>query len=173
MSTEACGASPSAAARGRWFDELHVGEAFGSAVTITETHLVLSAGLLADFNPLHVDEEFARKSRFGGRILHGMMTSAIMGGPVGMQFHGTAIAYLEHNARFLAPVRPGDTLTIAWTIDALVPKPRHGGGIAQMTGSATNQHGEVTAQATGKIMVYARPQSQSRSGSVPGSGSER
>jgi len=143
-------------AQGRWFDELAVGEAFSRSVTITDTHLVMSAGLLGDFNPLHVDEEFARKSRFGGRILHGMMTSAIMGGPVGMHFHGTAVAYLEHNARFLAPVRPGDTLAIEWTIDALIPKPRHGAGIVEMTGSATNQDGVVTTQATGKIMVFVR-----------------
>jgi len=141
---------------GRWFDELAVGDTFSRSVTITDTHLVMSAGLLGDFNPLHVDEAFARKSRFGGRILHGMMTSAIMGGPVGMHFHGTAVAYLEHNARFLAPVRPGDTLAIAWTIDALIPKPRHGAGIVEMTGSATNQDGVVTTQATGKIMVFVK-----------------
>jgi len=143
-------------AQGRWFDELAVGDTFSRSVTITDTHLVMSAGLLGDFNPLHVDEEFARKSRFGGRILHGMMTSAIMGGPVGMHFHGTAVAYLEHNARFLAPVRPGDTLAIEWTIDALIPKPRHGAGIVEMTGSATNQDGVVTTQATGKIMVFVK-----------------
>jgi 3-hydroxybutyryl-CoA dehydratase len=141
---------------GHWFDELAVGDTFSRSVTITDTHLVMSAGLLGDFNPLHVDEEFARKSRFGGRILHGMMTSAIMGGPVGMHFHGTAVAYLEHNARFLAPVRPGDTLAIAWTIDALIPKPRHGAGIVELTGSATNQDGVVTTQATGKIMVFVK-----------------
>jgi 3-hydroxybutyryl-CoA dehydratase len=141
---------------GHWFDELAVGDTFSRSVTITDTHLVMSAGLLGDFNPLHVDEEFARKSRFGGRILHGMMTSAIMGGPVGMHFHGTAVAYLEHNARFLAPVRPGDTLAIEWTIDALIPKPRHGAGIVELTGSATNQDGVVTTQATGKIMVFEK-----------------
>ena len=121
-------------AKGRWFDELAVGETFGSTVTITEAHVMLGAGFVADFNPLHVDEEFARKSRFGGRILHGMLTSAMMGGPVGMHFHGTAIAYLEHNARFVAPVRPGDTLTIEWSVTRLVPKPAHGGGIVDMTG---------------------------------------
>jgi len=142
---------------GHWFDELAEGESFSRAVTITDTHLVISAGLLGDYNPLHVDEEFARKSRFGGRILHGMMTSALMGGPVGMYFHGTAIAYLEHNARFAAPVRPGDTLTIAWMITRLVPKPAHGGGIAELAGTATNQHGVVAATTTGKIMVFNRP----------------
>ncbi len=147
----------SATVHGYWFDEVAVGDTFASTVTITEAHLVLSAGLLADHNPLHVDESFARRSRFGGRILHGMMTSAIMGGPVGMHFHGTAVAYLEHNARFLAPVRPGDTLTIAWTVDALVAKPKHGAGVVELSGSATNQDGVVAALATGKIMVFVRP----------------
>ena len=47
-----------------------------------------------------------------------MLTSAVMGAAVGMYFHGTAIAYLEHNARFLAPVRAGDTLTTTWTARA-------------------------------------------------------
>lgn len=143
-------------ARGRWYDELAVGEAFGSTVTITDAHLMLGAGYVADFNPLHVDEAFARKSRFGGRILHGMLTSALMGGPVGMHFHGTAIAYLEHNTRFLAPVRPGDTLTIAWTVVRLDDKPRHGGGIVELAGTATNQEGVVAAEAVGKILVFAR-----------------
>lgn len=144
-------------ARGRWFDQLAVGETFESSVTITDWHLAQGAGYVADFNPLHVDEEFARKSRFGGRILHGMLTSALMGGPVGMHFHGTAMAYLEHNARFLAPVRPGDTLTIAWRVTALVDKASHQAGIVELAGEAINQHGVVTTQATGKIMVYVRP----------------
>jgi len=142
---------------GHWFDDLAVGNRFSRAVTITEAHLVTSAGLLGDYNPLHVDETFARASRFGGRILHGMMTSALMGGPVGMHFYGTAIAYLEHNARFAAPVRPGDTLAIAWTIVELIPKPKQGGGIASMAGTATNQDGVVTTNATGKILVFNRP----------------
>ena len=101
--------------RGRWYDEVVIGSEFTSAMTITDTHIALSAGLIADFNPLHVDETFARKSRYGSRILHGVITSAIMSGPVGMYFAGTAIGYLEHNARFLAPVRPGARLSCGQT----------------------------------------------------------
>jgi 3-hydroxybutyryl-CoA dehydratase len=141
---------------GKWFDELRVGETFGRTLTITDSHLLTGAGYVGDWNPLHMDENFARASRFGGRILHGMLTSALMGGPVGTYFHGTAIAYLEHNARFLAPVRPGDTLDIGWTITELEAKPRHGGGIAVLAGTATNQDGIVTTTAQGKIMVFAR-----------------
>ena len=138
------------------YDQARVGATFSTTLTVTETHLVLGAGLIGDFNPHHVDESYARGTRFGTRILHGMLAGAVMGAPLGMHFHGTAVAYLEHNARFLAPVRPGDTLAIAWTIDALIPKPRHGAGIVELTGSATNQDGVVTTQATGKIMVFEK-----------------
>ena len=96
---------------GRHYDEVNVGDAFRRSLTVTDTHLVVGAGLIGDFNPHHVDDAFASGTRFGTRILHGVMTSAIMGGAVGMIFHGTAVAYLEHATRFVAPVRAGDTLT--------------------------------------------------------------
>jgi acyl dehydratase len=119
--------------------------------------LVLGAGLFGDFNPLHVDEEFARASRFGGRILHGPFTSALVSAPVGMHFAGTAIAYLEHACRFKAPVKPGDTLATDWTVVEKLDKPKHHGGICVLRGAATNQRGETVLEADGKILVSARP----------------
>ncbi|MCX7891444.1 MAG: MaoC/PaaZ C-terminal domain-containing protein, partial [Burkholderiales bacterium] len=89
---------------GKGYNEVKVGESFASALTVTETHLVMAAGLFGDFNPLHVDEQHARGSRFGGRILHGPFTSALVSAPVGMFFHTTAIAYVEHCCHFKAPV---------------------------------------------------------------------
>jgi 3-hydroxybutyryl-CoA dehydratase len=114
---------------------------------------VLGAGLIGDFNPHHVDDEYAKGTRFGTRILHGMVTSAMMGAPVGMHFHGTAIAYLEHAARFKAPVRAGDTLTTTWTVTGRDPKPHHGGGIVTLAGVCRNQRGEVVAEADAKMLV--------------------
>ena len=102
--------------QGKAYNEIRIGEHISAALTITETHLVLAAALTGDFNPLHINQQFAEKSQFGSRILHGVATSAIMGGLPGMYFAGTAVAYLEHNCRFKAPVRPGDTLTTVWTI---------------------------------------------------------
>ena len=99
---------------GARYDDILPGATFSSTMTVTETHLVLGAGLIGDFNPHHVDETYAKGSRYGGRILHGMLTGAIMGAPLGMYFHGTAIGFLEHNVRFVAPVRAGDTLTTTW-----------------------------------------------------------
>jgi len=113
--------------------------------------------MFGDFNPLHVDEEFARKSRFGTRILHGPFSSALVSSPVGMFFAGSAIAYLEHACRFKAPVRPGDTLVTDWTVLEKLDKPKHQGGICVLRGVATNQNGEIAVEADGKILVSSRP----------------
>jgi acyl dehydratase len=142
---------------GKWYDEVKVGDRFSTGLTVTETHLVLAAGLFGDFNPLHVDEGHARGSRYGGRILHGPFTSALVASPVGMYFHTTAIAYVEHTCRFKAPVRPGDTLTTTWTVTGLLPKPKHRGGIVVLACECRNQDGTVVAEADGKILVSARP----------------
>jgi 3-hydroxybutyryl-CoA dehydratase len=101
---------------GKHYDEVAIDERFSSSLTVTETHLVLAAGLFGGFNPLHVDKECARASRIGGRRLHGPFTSALVAAPVGMSFYTAAVAHLEHVCRFKAPVRPGDTLKTTWTI---------------------------------------------------------
>jgi 3-hydroxybutyryl-CoA dehydratase len=144
-------------AAGKWFEEVAVGERFSARLTITDTHLVLGAGLIGDFNPHHVDDEYARQSRFGARVLHRVITSAIMGGPVGMYFHGTALAYLEHAARFKAPVRAGGTLTTTWTIAEKHAKAEQRGGVVVVAGECRNQHGELVAEGEGKMLVHMRP----------------
>jgi 3-hydroxybutyryl-CoA dehydratase len=138
---------------GKPFDHISIGDTFSDALTVTETHLVLGAGLFGDFNPLHVNEKFCATSQFGTRILHGPLTSALISAPVGVYFAGTAIAYLEHACRFRAPVKPGDTLTTTWTIVEKAEKPKHNGGIAVMTAVCHNQHGILVADADGKILV--------------------
>jgi acyl dehydratase len=142
---------------GRAFGDFRVGDTFGSTVVIGERHLDKGAALIGDFNPLHVDEGFARASAFGGRILHGVLTSALMSAPFGNLVAGTALGYLEHSARFLAPVRPGDTLQITWTVIGLLPKPKRSGGIVEATCEARNQSGVVVATAHGRMLVANTP----------------
>ena len=139
--------------QGQRYSEVAVGETFVEQMAITDAHLTLGASLIGDFNPLHVDEDFARRSRYGGRILHGVITSAIIGAPAGMIFSGTAIGYLEHNCKFLAPVRAGDTLTTTWTVIAREDKPKHGGGVVRMTAVCINQAQFKVAEANGAMLV--------------------
>ena len=147
---------------GRGFNELTLGAVFDSAMTLTETHLVLGAGLFGDFNPLHVNQTFAASSRYGSRIAHGYLTSNVMAAQMGMIFHGTAIGYLEHAIRFTAPVRVGDTLSVRWTVTALDAKPKHDGGMVTLAGTCHNQDGLAVANADAKILVRDNP------GKVPG-----
>ena len=139
--------------QGRKYSEVAVGEAFVERLEVTPAHLTTGAALIGDFNPLHVDKDFAARSRFGGCILHGVITSAIIGAPVGMIFGGTAIGYLEHNCKFLAPVRAGDTLTTTWTVLAKEDKPKHGGGVVRMGATCANQAGVKVAEAGGAMLV--------------------
>ncbi|MBL8382247.1 MAG: MaoC family dehydratase N-terminal domain-containing protein [Burkholderiales bacterium] len=142
---------------GRGYADVAVGESFVETMRITDAHMSLGAALIGDFNPLHVDREFAGRSRHGGRILHGVVTSAIIGAPAGMIFRGTAIGYLEHNCRFLAPVRAGDVLTTTWEIVGKDDKPRHGGGVVRMQARCVNQAGVRVAEATGAMLVGNGP----------------
>ena len=135
------------------YDDASIGATFSATLTVTETHLVLGAGLIGDFNPHHVDESYEKGTRFGGRILHGMLTGAIMGAPLGMYFHGTAIAFLEHNVRYVAPVRAGDTLTTTWAIAAKHDKPKQAGGVIDLRGECRNQDGVVVAIAESKMLA--------------------
>ena len=124
------------------------------ALTVTETHLVLTAGMFGDFNPLHVNQQFAQRTRFGARVLHGLFTSALMAAPVGVYFSGTAVAFLEHACRFKAPVYAGDTLTTTWTIEAKIDKPRLNGGIAVMSAVCRNQDDVLVAESDGKVLLH-------------------
>lgn len=138
---------------GRGYNEIEVGQVFTSAMTLTETHIVLGAGLFGDFNPLHVNESWAKKGKFGTRIAHGYLTSNVMAAQFGMLFHGTAIAYLEHAIKFTAPVKAGDTLHVAWTVSAKEDKPKHDGGIIAFNGVCQNQEGVTVAEASAKLLV--------------------
>ena len=63
---------------GKAFDEISEGETFGQSLTIDASHISRACGMFGDFNPLHVNQEFAAGSRFGGRIAHGYLTSNVM-----------------------------------------------------------------------------------------------
>ena len=149
---------------GKAFDELVIGEEFGHRQTVTEFHLIQGAGLIGDFNPLHVDEIYARKTRFGGRILHGAITASMMSAAIGLYFSGTAAAMLEQNNRYKAAVMAGDTLDTVWTVNGLLAKPKAKGGIIEVSAVCTYQVGELVAESDGKVLLMDRAEADRLAG---------
>jgi len=91
--------------------QLCVGDRASLSKTISETDIVLFANITGDTNPLHLDEEFASKTRFGGRIAHGILSLGLISAVLGTQLPGPGSVYLSQQVRFLKPVRIGDTIT--------------------------------------------------------------
>jgi 3-hydroxybutyryl-CoA dehydratase len=94
-------------------DDFQVGEQASFTKTVTEADVTTFAGLIGDFNPLHVDAEYARKSRFGRRVAHGMFTGGLISAVLGNKLPGPGAIYLSQQIEFLAPVYIGDTITAA------------------------------------------------------------
>jgi 3-hydroxybutyryl-CoA dehydratase len=101
---------------GYYFEDLSVGMTASYAKTITETDIVLFAGISGDVNPVHLNEEFATETMFEGRIAHGMLTASFISTVLGTKLPGPGCIYLRQDLRFLAPVRPGDTVHSQITI---------------------------------------------------------
>jgi len=119
--------------------------------TITDADVVLFAGVSGDTNPLHLDAEYAAKSRFKQRIAHGMLSASLISTVLGTKLPGPGAIYMGQTLEFKGPVFLGDTVTASATITSW------DGGKGPMTiaTSCHNQRGEVVV--TGEARVLYRP----------------
>lgn len=95
----------------RSYDEVKIGDTAEITKTITEADVVNYAGIIADFNPLHVNKEYAEKSMFGQRVVHGMLVASFFSTIVGVCIPGVNALYLSQEAKFIKPTFIGDTIT--------------------------------------------------------------
>lgn len=107
------------------------------------------ARISGDVNPIHLDEAYARETRFGGRIAHGVLVAGLISAVLGTKLPGPGAVYLGQELRFKAPVRPGDTVTAR----AVVTEWNGGNGVVKLNTTAVNQDGvEVISGAATLIM---------------------
>lgn len=109
---------------GFYFEDLYVGMKGVYARTITETDIVMFAGISGDTNPMHLNEEYAKATPFGGRIAHGMLSACFITTVLGTRLPGPGCIYMSQNLRFRSPVRIGETVTTTVTVTSLVPEKR-------------------------------------------------
>ncbi|MHA1266424.1 MAG: MaoC family dehydratase [Candidatus Helarchaeota archaeon] len=93
------------------YDEIKVGDKAVFTKTITEADDYLFAGITGDFNPMHVDEEYAKKTQFGGRICHGALSVGLISAVLGMKLPGPGCIYGGQTVRFTLPIHHGDTVS--------------------------------------------------------------
>lgn len=113
-------AMPHSPNRGTIFvEDLEIGLSRSVTKEITLNDIETFAEVSTDRNPVHLDDDYARDSIFGGRIAHGMLTGALISAVVGEQLPGHGTIYLSQNMRFLAPVRPGDAVRAVVTVTGI------------------------------------------------------
>jgi 3-hydroxybutyryl-CoA dehydratase len=105
-------------------EDLQVGMSANTAKTVTEADIVLFAGVSTDVNPLHLNEEWAKTTQFGGRIAHGMLSAGFISAVLANKLPGPGTVYLSQTLKFKAPVRIGDTVTASVTVREVIAEKR-------------------------------------------------
>ena len=132
--------------------DVHIGDKFSTSRMVTDDVIRKFAEVSGDYNPIHLDEAFAKTTRFGKRIAHGMLSGAFISAVLGNEFKTKKIVYLSQTMRFTAPVFIGDTVTATGT----VTKIREEKGIVTLETICTNQNGETLV--TGEAVVMVLPE---------------
>jgi acyl dehydratase len=152
--------APTIGANARYFEQFEIGQSWVSpARTIAEADLVMFSGMTGDFNPIHTDEEFAKQTEFGGRILHGPAAFAIATGlesRLGLK-EGTAIAFLGMTWDLKAPVKIGDTIRVHQRVASKRQTKNPRRGIVIFWVQIVNQRGEICQEGEWKVMFHAKP----------------
>lgn len=142
-----------------FYEDLEVGQQLLSGGrTLTETDLVQFAMLSGDWNPIHTDEEFARDSVFGRRVVHGVCGLSIMGGLIYAAgwFATTVDALLGFDElRFRTPMFVGDTVRCRMTIEG-VRLTSKGHGLVTRRLELLNQRDEVALVTLSPILIKRR-----------------
>ena len=130
--------------------KFNVGDSAEITKTIEQSDIDAFARVTGDHNPVHVDEEFAKTTRFGRRIAHGMLTASLISAVLANKLPGEGSVYLGQTLQFVAPVFPGDEITARVTVREI----REDKPILKLETVCVNQRDEVVIR--GEATVLSR-----------------
>jgi len=130
--------------RGKLIDEIKIGDSAQISNTVTETVINDFAKATGDFNPIHLDQTYAEKTYFKGRIAHGVLSIGYISSVLGNLVPGPGGILLSQEAKFLVPVRIGDIITAKVEVVELTPEKNR----VKFKTTCTNQKGEVVVDGT-------------------------
>jgi acyl dehydratase len=126
---------------------MDIGATASRTRTVVAEDIERFALMTGDRNPIHFDDELASRTRFGGIVVQGGVTSGLLNAVVAEDLPGPGSVFLETNWRFLAPVRPGDTITAeVEVLEARSDKP-----VTTLRTTITDQHGTVVLDGTAVV----------------------
>jgi 3-hydroxybutyryl-CoA dehydratase len=127
---------------GKTLKEIKIGEKANFTKTVTEHDVYTFAGITGDFNPAHIDEDYAKKSRFEKRIAHGILTAGLISAVLGMQLPGPGSIYVSQTLKFLLPVYLTDTIASDVEFAEIIAEKNR---VCFLT-RCLNQNGEIVAE---------------------------
>jgi len=145
-----------------YFEDIKVGDEFVTpSRTITEADVTNFAYLSGDYNRLHVDEEFAKKTQFKGRIAHGLLGLAVSSGlftrtELNKRWQDSGLAFLGLTWKFLRPIMIGDTIAVKAKVKDKGETKKGDRGIVTIERKVYNQRGEVVQEGETQMMLKKR-----------------
>ncbi len=128
---------------------LSVGDSASLSKTISESDVYGFAGIVGDFNPVHINAIEAEKSIFGKRVAHGMLVGSLISAVLGMKLPGPGTVYLEQNLKFLRPTYLNDTVTAVVTVKEII---NPGKGILKLETKVLNQNDQCVVDGYAVVM---------------------
>lgn len=128
---------------------LKIGDSFSTSREVTDELVRKFADVSGDYNPLHLDDEFAANTRFGKRIAHGMLSGAFISAVLGYELSDRKIVYLSQTLKFTKPVFIGDTVTATATVISI----REDKPVVTLETVCTNQNGDVLVKGEAAVMI--------------------
>jgi 3-hydroxybutyryl-CoA dehydratase len=129
--------------------DLQIGDNFSTERLVTDELVRKFADVSGDYNPIHLDDEAAKNTRFGQRIAHGMLSGAFISAVLGYELSERRIVYLSQSLRFVAPVFIGDTVTATGTVKSI----REDKPIVTLETVCTKQTGETVVTGEAVVMI--------------------
>jgi acyl dehydratase len=143
----------------RYFEDFNVGDQFKSpSRTLTDAHFLFFAGMTGDNHPIHYDAEYGKKTRYGGRLTHGLLLAsltAVGASTLGPLVEESIVAFVEQTTRFRAPVFIGDTIYPEHEVVALERK--RSAGLLTLRVALKNQRDEVVLEGAHRYLIAYRP----------------
>jgi 3-hydroxybutyryl-CoA dehydratase len=142
-----------------YFEDFKIGDRFASpSRTLSDAHFLFFSAFTGDNHPIHYDDEYARRTKFGSRVAHGLLLmgmTALGASGLSPRLEASLIAFVEQGCRFVRPAFVGDTIYPSFSVEKLEAK--QGSGLLRLKVELKNQRGEALLEGHQVYLLRSRP----------------